>query len=222
MKSARWALVICVLVGISGLVLTLRWMFTRSQDKQNDIVRVEEVREVPLGAIYSTSHQKGLRNIRDVLDDSARQPLEKLEEADGLGLDNIALVRGGTVGEALFGSRFAFRGGAGAGAAQLPGRPREDIWLVVYLGTASSEPPIYEVKAVAVFHDRIRFEYNLIEPGMATDDEHPYFFWAPLGALPAGPYQLEVHNATEGVVTLSRRVLVKPMPAPEQVSLGGL
>ena len=197
-----------VKAGIAAL--TGGWLFgNRSPLANGD---EPKPREIPLETVYSTSGQKQLRAIWKEHDALTQQALKTLDDPHNRGLDNLALVRGRTISEAVWACERAFRGNAGASAAWHPeGAPSEEIWLVVYLGTAGSNGPAYHVKSVTIMKNTIRFSYEWTDQAV-TDDEHPYYYWIPLGKLPTGVYQLEQFNVKDDVVKLSRRVKVTPQP----------
>lgn len=79
-------------------------------------------------------------------------------------------------------------------------------WLFVHFGNSYSVPPCWVVKSVEkngkeivviVEYDKANFK--------TSDDTRPYFFWAPLGDLPAATYDLRVVDFRSNDTWYSRR-----------------
>ncbi|MEX2316344.1 MAG: hypothetical protein WD669_04270 [Pirellulales bacterium] len=81
-------------------------------------------------------------------------------------------------------------------------------WLVVYLGVGPSQPVWWTVESVTVTQNTIRVNYHSADARMVTRDVWRYYYWAPLGKLDAGAYQLELYDTKDKAVTLLRRVKV--------------
>jgi hypothetical protein len=163
---------------------------------------------VPLGSIYSTSRQKGLKRIDRGEGDEAfpNEVRELYQQSIWMGASNVFLARGDDVKAAVKATWEVFmRGQPATGPVSADRRSRsEQYWLVAYLGVGGSSPPAWLVKSAKVSGRTIRLAFT--NPGAANSDLHPYFVWVPLGKLGRGAYTLELFDEESKQVTLSRRV----------------
>jgi hypothetical protein len=79
-------------------------------------------------------------------------------------------------------------------------------WVVVYLGRAPSDPPVWLVKSVEQSGKTVRVTMTKPKREESTKDRHEYLFWVPVGKLKEGTWTLELYMAEKKQVTLLRRV----------------
>lgn len=178
----------------------------------------KERRAIPLTEIVTTSPQKGLQSVRDVLQQNknARQP----DAADGYlrqllsgsnGSSNVFLVDAPNIYGALSASFSILVGGRSADTPALvntPDPPHGGHWLVAYLGAGPSNPTWWTLESVSVEKGKVILSYRPSKPSAATDDVHQYYYWIPLGKLDSGVYELQLVDADKAAITLMRRVEV--------------
>lgn len=178
----------------------------RSDGREDQV----KAKQVPLKLVHSTSQQAGLKRIDQGVGDETfpNQMRELYQQSIKIGASNVFLVRGEGVAAAVKATWYVFTHGISAdkpASADYP--PKSDeMWLVAYLGVEGSGPPAYRVQSVEVSGEDIRLTYK--HPGASDSDEHPYFYWVPLGRLVPGTYKLQLFDADQKQVTLMRRVRV--------------
>lgn len=167
---------------------------------------------VPLKTIISTSQQSALKWLWGSDDSKLYAAFGHLRPAFKTHrFTNILMLEADTPLDALTAAGEAY---AGRFPADKPipwkaGVRTKKKWLLVYLGTSSSEPPFWLFESIAITGMNIRVTYKNNESNMGgTNDEVPYLYWVPLGDLPAGGYVLELFDANQKEVTLARRVTV--------------
>ena len=176
----------------------------------------EGQRRILLSEIVTTSPQKGLQPVRDVLAKkgdakTAEGYLNKLLTGTN-GSSNAFLVDATNIFDALQASSTIL---IGSRSADIPGtvdtsQPRRGShWLVVYLGTGPSNPTWWTIESVSIQKGTIDLTYRTSKPGPTTADLYPYFYWIPIGKLPAGAYDVKLIDAERSAVTMMRRVEVK-------------
>jgi hypothetical protein len=180
----------------------------------------DKVEKIALDSVHSTSHQKPLKpvshgfnlqgNGEKKYETSYGHFLEEIFKAYHTGASNVFLVRGDDIGAAISATWevCVCRRGAERPSAPYEKGAHKPLWLVAYLGTAGSEPPYWEVRSVERKGRTVRLSFAPSEDGGRTNDEHQYFYWAPLGELEAGAYTLELYDEQEKAVVLTRRVIV--------------
>jgi hypothetical protein len=163
-----------------------------------------EAKQIPLESIYSTSRQEGLKRFDQAHGDQGFRDL--YQRSTGMGASNVFLARGDDIVAAVKATWLVFMAGHPADSPVAFDRDsRSDhYWLVAYLGVAGSSPLAWRVESVQVDAAKVRINYR--RGTSETDDELPYFLWAPLGKLSAGPMALELHDAENGRARLVRRV----------------
>ncbi|MBX9582784.1 MAG: hypothetical protein K2X87_20960 [Gemmataceae bacterium] len=166
---------------------------------------------IDLAGVYVTGHQEGFKRVDVGELDLPKELVEALYNRSAqTGMSNAFLVRGDSVQEAVRATRATFDTLAGAGRPYTSThRPSDEaLWLVAYLGLSGSDPPAFRVRAAEVDKDRraVRLTYSYARA--FSDDVHPYYAWVPLGRLPGGAYTLELYDADDRAVTLTRRVQV--------------
>jgi hypothetical protein len=169
---------------------------------------------VPLGEVYTTSEQKGLKRVARGEDRTPVKLRSRLTVAAPKGgLPDAFLARGRDI-TAVVGVTASFYEGGGFGDGDIGPEersPQDQVWLVAYLGRTTSDPLRFEVTAVERRGAAVRLSYRVVPLGggvAVTLDRRPYYYWAPLGRLAPGAYQVELYDAAEKQVTLMRRVVV--------------
>jgi hypothetical protein len=182
----------------------------------------EKVQIIALDSVHATSHQKPLKPVSRGFNlqgngekkyvESYGHFLEEIYKGYHTGASNVFLVRGDHIAPAISATWEVCVCRRGA---ERPSAPYEKekgehkpLWLVAYLGTAGSEPPHWEVRSVERKGRTVRLAFAPSETGSETNDEHQYFYWAPLGELESGAYTLELYDEQEKAVVLTRRVII--------------
>lgn len=70
--------------------------------------------------------------------------------------------------------------------------PGEIVWAAVYAGSSHSEPRAYLLDRVTITPSNTEVILHKPRPGGATADHYPYWFFIPLGPIPAGKYTVNV------------------------------
>jgi hypothetical protein len=175
-------------------------------------------RKIPLGEIYSTSDQEGLKKVsrafflakdgsKTYVDPYGRR-LDDIQHQFRAGGSNLALVRGKDLTAAIHASALALLGGRSFDSVVDPEeRPISDqLWLLVYFGTAGSTPPAWLIESVDQDGRLIRVTFR--RSRALTKDLERYLAWIPLGPLDDGGYDLELFSVTANEPVLRRRVNV--------------
>ena len=171
---------------------------------------------VPLTEILTTSGQEGLRDvskefsakgIHAVQNKATKNLLDSILNAGPCGASSVFLVSASDVNEAIQASANVL---AGSHSTDLP-TPTKDPghWMVAYLGVGPGSPPRWTVESVNVSRSIVRLSYREPPAGIRTSNMLSYYYWAPLGKLEPGTYQVELYDADEKAVTLMRRVVVE-------------
>lgn len=200
-----------LVIGSAGLVVALALCGgnSLSQPTADEKPAKEKSTPIPLDSIYSTSVQKGLRRLPRPAGRELRNALDELHVAlVHMDISNVFLARGGDIQEAVKATERAFTWGQ---PVEQPVTPEdrvkpETIWLVAYLGVASSVPSYWLVQSAEVRGNTVRITYA--RGGAFTPDSREYLYWVPLGKLGVGSYCLELFDADQNAVTLMRRVSV--------------
>lgn len=185
-----------------------------------------EAATIPLSEIVTTSPQKGMQQIRDVLQQkgNAQEP----ETADGYlrqllsgtnGGSNVFLVDAATIYDALSASYSILVGSRSADtpvAVNTPKPKRGGHWLIAYLGSGPSDPTWWSIESVSVDKGKVVLSYRKSKSRSATRDLRRYYYWIPLRKLDPGIYELELVDADNGSVTLMRRVEITATPEGEE------
>jgi hypothetical protein len=171
---------------------------------------IDEVRKIPLGSIYSTNGQEGLKAVRLGLEEPYGHDLQEIVREFRSGASNIVLVRGKDIAAALKATRWAFTANRPADVPVDPedGSKRAPLWLVAFFGAAGSDPPAWLVQSIEVRGRLVRVVFVKPKRLISTRDSHLYFIWVPLGKPEVGTYTLELFDAEKREVTLLRRVTV--------------
>lgn len=176
-------------------------------------VAADEVKQIPLGAIYTTTHQKETRDLWTHLKDLPPggvygEPLRSERV--------VFLVNGKELNEAVRASRsFLVPADKAEAPAQTNG---EDIWVGAHIGSRGSQPPAYRVLAVEVEGRTVRVIYETVKTTWSTMDYYSYLVWAPLGSLPAGDYRLELYDVAIKKVTATGASKVRAASASAAVT----
>jgi hypothetical protein len=176
-----------------------------------EVQAAEEARTIPLEAIYATNGQKGLKPVLRLFKEPYGHDLNELFRSSAMGASNLFLVRGEDLAAAVKGTRLVFTGGLPAErVVEGPNVPKAaPLWAVAYLGTAGSNPPMWLVQSVVLKGPTVRVTFRKEKPlSGSTGDVHQYFVWIPLGQGTARTYTLELFDAEQQEVVLSRRVTV--------------
>lgn len=180
---------------------------------------VEELVEIPLSSILTTSPQRGLLRTRDAFPQQSGDRNNKvtngylwriLTETKG-GASNAFLVDATNASDAISASLSVLIGSGGVEIPVPVNKPdpmRGQYWLVVYLGSGPSNPVSWTVEDVVVDQNAVKLRYRTPKPQPATDDIRRYYYWVPLGKLDQETYEIQLFDADKSVVTLMRRVEV--------------
>ena len=176
-------------------------------------------RTLPLSSVVTTGPQKGMERATKVfrladgtLDHKAyRNSVEGIEQGTHSGASNVFLVDAIKVQDAIKASKTVLIGSGSAltpWPVDTPKPVRGGHWLVAYLGTAPSTPTWWTVESITVSGRTIRVTYRESPPTGTTRDAVLYYYWAPLGHLGPGIYDLELFDAGRNMVSLMRKVEV--------------
>ncbi len=171
--------------------------------------KAERSTPIPLDSMYVTSEQEDLKHVFFGDARFSRLTLGTLFENSKLvGTSNIFLVRGAEIKDAVQATTVAYNRGFGARDPVWddPLQNNEQLWVVAFFGVSGSGPLEWIVKGVERADNRVRVSFSQL--GSHTQDRFPYFLWAPLGRLEAGEYTLDLYDATEKIVVLSRNIKV--------------
>lgn len=175
-----------------------------------------EPRVVPLGEIVTNTGQRGMVPIRSLLRalPDARRQFESTRlssrEAPSYATQ-VLLVKGDDFWTA---SQACWLGGDGSirGDELLARNTTSDQhWLAAYLGGGSSTPTLV-VESLTVSEREVVFAYRKLPPGEQTCDIVTKWYWAPLGQLPVGLYQVKLFDLDKQRPTLVRYVEVLDPP----------
>lgn len=201
--------IVRVLVPVATIGLLAVFAIGKPSGLNGDEMKVEP-KKVPLGSIYSTSRQKGLKLIDQGVGDKTfpNEMRELYQQSIRMGASNVFLARGDDIAAAVKATWEVFTHGQPVSEAVSADRrsKSKQYWLVAYLGVSGSDPPAWLVKAVEVSGQNIQVAFT--NPGSGAKDEHPFFVWAPLGRLKDGAFTLEMFDEEKKQVTLSRRVIL--------------
>lgn len=173
-------------------------------------------RAVPLASIHGTSGQEGITEIRPggkpkpgVKPNTQEAALTELIRRERIEL-RLMLCRGDDIASAVFGSyavRFEGRSTDLAVSAD-PDSKSKNYWLATQFPWGVGGPRFF-VKSVTIHGKTIRWSYQEGRtPGATGQVNVPHFFWAPLGNLDAGDYELELFDLGTNQVEMTRRVRV--------------
>jgi hypothetical protein len=178
--------------------------------------------EIALDRIKTTSRQVGLQRltyaatpkkvvVQGIKPGLTFEPaygryLYNLEQGTRSGLSQIYIVESDEIAEVLRTTQALSIGMIGHDSNP-PKKKAEQrgpsCWLAAFLGIGPSDPPAWVVKSVTVSSTRIRLTYSKGE-GKAGDPI-PHYYWAPLGAVTPGAYDLELFDQDVGDVLFSVR-----------------
>lgn len=175
---------------------------------------------VPLSEVVTTSRQAGMRHVKKefaVQGVNAPESAKTINRLAGIlnssgGASNLFLVDAEDITDAI---RASSNGIVSSHSAQVPASlngtsaGKGSYWLVANLGVGPGSPDRWIVDEITVSGNTVRLSYQQPEPGIRTSDMLSYYFWAPLGKLEPGTYQVELYDADEKAVTLMRRVVVE-------------
>jgi hypothetical protein len=185
--------------------------------------KVKQV-SIPKDQIYTTSGEPGFKKQLVALfrrDKDGREKGEypysydlKMIEKVGMGASNVFIVRGEEIKDAVSATRLVFDRGVGAEEPRKYDAEDQEIvskryWLVIYLGTFGSEPPVWQFKSMSISDRTIEFAYSKIKPRIHTHDVWRYFYWIQLGQLRAGTYELRLVDSDKKRLSLIRYVDVR-------------
>lgn len=173
-------------------------------------LRQEAARRVPLDSVYSTTGQKELKRVTRRPDESYGNDLSLMLRDWGTGLSNAFLVLAQDLTGAIKATREAFSAAAPADIVVGRNKPlnASTLWLVAYLGTDGSTPPAWLIESVELDNKTIRVVYQSPRRTSSTNDSHQYFIWVPLDQRQPGTYTLELVDAETKQPSLVRRVKV--------------
>jgi hypothetical protein len=177
-------------------------------------------RAVPLTSVVTTGPQKGMERASNVflLADGKRDNkayhnyIEAIELGTDSGASNAFLVDATTVQDAIRASKRIILGSRSARtAAPVDGERaiRGKYWLVALLGIGPSGPPRWVVESIVVEGRSVRLTYREPPSTGSHRDALPYYFWASIGTLDPGTYDIELYDADRKVISLMRKVEVE-------------
>lgn len=203
MNHCRW---LC-LAGTVALTACLTWdVGGRTSGAPIPSTRPE--REVPLSAIYTTTHQDQLRPIPFREGEAAHRDLEVVKSClKNCHLSTLFLVRGDDPGAAIRDARHRLTPDVER-ETRAERKAREastKYWLVLFLETGPSTPNQWTIRGVELFPNRVQVNYNASErTDSATTDLIYYLYWIPLGELKPGRYTVQLSDTSTGDTHLLR------------------
>lgn len=207
--SMTWLMMLCRIA--AGLVLIAQTTATETGGEKDD------ERKISLSEIVTTSPQKGLQPVRDVLakkgDAQATEGYLSRILTGSNGSSNAFLVDATNIYDALQASSTILDGARSADtpAPVNTSQPtRGSHWLVAYLGTGPSSPTWWTIESVTIHKGKIVLKYRMSKPSPTTADLNPYYYWIPIGKLPLGAYEIKLVDADQAAVSLMRRIEVAP------------
>jgi hypothetical protein len=204
---------------VSTLVLVSIFL-SQLNDAANPTAETKSAsRTIPLSSVVTTGPQKEMQRAMKVFqrDDGKRDNkayynnIGQIEQGTHSGASNAFLVDATTAQDAVKASKSTILGSGGARTpfpVNTPNPVRGSHWLVAYLGTAPSTPIWWTVESITVSDKTIRLTYRESPPTGATRDAQLYYYWAPLGQLAPGIYDLELFDAGRNMISLTRKVEV--------------
>jgi len=192
-----------------------------SKQSDSEAVPSDQSKHIPLNEVVTTGPIPNLCHFDDVFPKesqdgqtgTANDYLRKFKVVSN-GASNVFLVDAANAQDAISASVGVFFGGRPVDVPAPVNKPNPATgshWLVAYLGLGPSEPTWWNVESIEVSGGKVRLSYRTPPPSSpVTSDVHAYYFWVPLGTLEPNSYRLELCDSVSGVVTLMRRVDVKP------------
>lgn len=185
----------------------------------SSISYAEEPVKIPLSSIMTTSPQKGMLHIRELLSQqpsnqitkSAQGYLTQIVQANRGGASNVFLVDAGNAPSAIAASFNVFVGPWAANKPAYENSPdpnRGLHWLVAYLGLGDPHTATWEIDEVRREGNLITLSYHKKPKPEDSDEDHRYYFWAPIANLSPGSYEVKLEDADLHTTTLMRRVEV--------------
>lgn len=168
------------------------------------------VRKISLDSVYSTSGQQGLKHVGRRLDELGGPEVQTLGRDFRGGASNLFLVRGNDIAAAVKATYWALNASQWADVVVDPEdkSKSQEVWMVVYFGTAHSTPTAWVVESVERNTKLYRVSFLMPEVKQMTCDLQQYFVWVPLGKLGPGTYTLELYDAGQKQLNMMRRVKV--------------
>ena len=174
---------------------------------------------ISLSSIVTTSPQKGMLHVRELLDQqtpdriakSAHGYLTQILQANKGGASNVFLVDAGNAPSAIAASSNVFVGPWTANTPAYENTPdpnRGLHWLVAYLGWGDPHAATWGIDEVRREGNLITLRYRKKPSPEDSDVDHRYFFWVPLTKLSPGSYEVKLEDADSHTTTLMRRVEV--------------
>ena len=201
-----------ILLGVLAASVAALWprVLEDPRARAGDEKEGKKVASIPLKSIYSTGRQEGLKVMdQGQGDQEVRNEMRELhQQAIKMGASNIFLVRGDHIEDAVKATWEVFLRGHGVDEpVNWDWRRKSDkYWLVGYFGVSGSEGPAWLAKSVEATATEIKLTFT--NPAALTQDDHPYFFWVPLGKLKPETYTLTLEDGDRQKSLLVRRVRV--------------
>jgi hypothetical protein len=172
---------------------------------------------IPLSSIVTTSPQKGMLHVRELLDQqtpdqiakSAHGYLTQILQANKGGASSVFLVDAGDAPSAIAASFNVFVGPWTANTPVHENSPdpnRGIHWLVAYLGWGDDDSTTWEIDEVRSEGNIMTLKYHKNRLPEDSDQDRQYFFWVPLGQLSPGSYEVNIEDRDSNTTTLMRRV----------------
>jgi len=168
-----------------------------------------QMEEIPLREIYTTSDQEGTKKVPGQGGDVAAKHLQAILETQGLmGASNAFLARGKDIGTAVRATRavFVFGHSADVPADRVDGPKEKQHWVVAYFGVGGVGSR-WVIRSVSRNGDRFRITFGKGRIAEVSVSQQ-YFAWIPVGELSPGTYSIELFDAENKQLSLSRTVTV--------------
>jgi hypothetical protein len=175
-----------------------------------------EPRVVPLGEIVTNTGQPGMRYKElELLELTERERLLAGDRSLGFekpsGASQVFLVEGVDFLASLRASAFGIAASARGDEPICPTLTADQHWCVAYLGAGSSTPTI-AVESVTVSDGEVVVAYRKLHSRLISCDVSTRWYWAPLGRLPEGLYEVKLFDLDKQRPTLVRYVEVLDPP----------
>jgi hypothetical protein len=170
-----------------------------------------EWKGIPIERMWSTTGQKNVRQLHKGSPDTIGRELAQIYEKLPMGASNIFLVQGEDIRAAARATRRALINYQPVHAPVYPDDEAkvDQLWVLVYFGSAGSTPPRWVLRGASEKEDTIRIGFE--EPkreGGGTDDLSQYFAWVPITKQSPGTLMLELYDVEKKEVVLMRRVTI--------------
>jgi len=160
----------------------------------------EDMREIPLNTVYATFEQEPMRPADLAVPNEHFDPILAMVHD---GMPRLALCEGPDIVAAVEATAVNFAMPDDLTPTVMAGM-EDTIWLAAYLGSDGSLPSAYRILGVNVTGRTIRVSYEADDSPSRSCDLRAYLIWAPLSEMLPGDYTMELFDASNNRVTLSR------------------